>query len=421
MIWNLMEKQFFGLPIEKENQIGTLENLLKLLPKSDSINPAVTARVLKGYDDIFYTMIPEALEKYDYNTHVYWPSSPAGGWKKPITSRVPQSGDLHFYIAVLNLPFSAYLSTRSHFFSEHGFQAWPDKKVVEQFTATADRKVNSPIMQAHNKALGGNGILDKYIAMYYHTPKDFDSYLYISQVLQAEGMKLALETHRRWMPYTMGTLYWQLNDVWPVASWSSLDYQNNPKALEFIVKKAFSEVIVVPSDFKNDFKVNVVSDSREPFKAKMEARITDFEGRELWKKSLSVNMDANSSKEIYAVKTEDLVRNMDTTRIVFTVKIMKDNKLLASNLYYFSAAKNLKLEKPVISKTISATDQGFLVTLSADKLVKDLYLSTDVKGEFSDNYFDLLPGEKVTVKFNTKEKIENFESKLKLVSVVDTY
>jgi beta-mannosidase len=206
-----------------------------------------------------------------------------------------------------------------------------------------------------------------------------------------------------------------------VASWSSLDYQNNPKALEFIVKKAFSEVIVVPSDFKNDFKVNVVSDSREPFKAKMEARITDFEGRELWKKSLSVNMDANSSKEIYAVKTEDLVRNMDTTRIVFTVKIMKDNKLLASNLYYFSAAKNLKLEKPVISKTISATDQGFLVTLSADKLVKDLYLSTDVKGEFSDNYFDLLPGEKVTVKFNTKEKIENFESKLKLVSVVDTY
>ncbi len=106
----------------------TLSKLLKLLPKSDSINPNVAARVMKAYDDVFYGFIPEALKKYDYNSHDYWPSSPAGGWKKPMTMTTPQSGDMHFYIAVVNLPFSAYLETRSHFFSEHGFQAWPGQE-----------------------------------------------------------------------------------------------------------------------------------------------------------------------------------------------------------------------------------------------------------------------------------------------------
>ncbi len=126
--------------------------------------------------------------------------------------------------------------------SRHG----PDKKIVYNFTSASDRDKNSAVMKAHNKAMGGNAILDKYIAMSYRAPKDFDSYLYISQVLQAEGMKMALETHRRWMPYTMGSLFWQMNDVWPVASWSCLDFQNNPKAFYYTAKKAFNPIIVVP-------------------------------------------------------------------------------------------------------------------------------------------------------------------------------
>ncbi len=178
LIWEMLMKSFFGLPVENSG-LGTLSNILKLLPKSDSINPNVTARVMKAYDDVFYGFIPEAIEKYDYNSHDYWPSSPMGGWKKPMTMSTPQSGDMHFYIAVVNLPFSAYLETRSHFFSEHGFQAWPDKKIVYDFTSTSDRDKNSAVMKAHNKAMGGNALIDKYIAMSYRAPKDFDSYLYI--------------------------------------------------------------------------------------------------------------------------------------------------------------------------------------------------------------------------------------------------
>jgi beta-mannosidase len=366
-------------------------------------------------------MIPEAIEKYDFNSHNYWPSSPMGGYKDPMTLSKPQSGDMHYYVAYVNKPFSNILETQSHFFSEHGFQSWPDKKVVYQFTIPEDRDKNSTVMKAHNKAMVGNSVLDKYIKMYYKAPKDFDSYIYITQLLQDACMKLSLETHRRWMPYTMGSLYWQLNDVWPVASWASIDFQNNPKGLYYIVKKAFNPVIVVPANFKNGFIVNVISDKREAFKAKMEMKILDFNGKQLWSKTIPVNMTANTSTEFYKTTTKELVNKLDTTQIVFSVKLLQGSKIGASNLYYFSSPKDLKLPIPVITKVINTSDQGYSITLASDKLVKDLYLDTDVKGQFSDNYFDILPGEKVTVSFKTKEKIENFGDKLKLFSLIDSY
>ena len=421
LIWDLLMKSFFKLPVENASSMGDLSKFLKLLPKSDSINPNVAARVMKAYDDVFYGFIPEALKKYDYNTHDYWPSSPAGGWKKTMTMTTPQSGDMHFYIAVVNLPFSAYLETRSHFFSEHGFQAWPGKKIVYNFTSESDRDKNSAVMKAHNKAMGGNAILDKYIAMSYRAPKDFDSYLYISQVLQAEGMKMALETHRRWMPYTMGSLFWQMNDVWPVASWSCLDFENNPKAFYYTAKKAFKPIIVVPCNYKNNFTLSVVSDKRDSFSAKAEMKILDFNGKVLWTKNVPVNIPANTSRECFKINTNELVKNMDTTQIVFSVKLLKGDNMLANNLCYFSEPKNLKLLKPEITRVIKETGDGYSITFTTDKLVKDLYLDTDLKGWFSDNCFDLIPGEKVTVSFKTNEKTDNFGEKLKLVSLTDSY
>jgi beta-mannosidase len=419
LVWNLLMKKYFGIPLSKDTNV--LSSLISLLPPAGEVDPKVKDRVMKAYDDIFYKIIPEAIEKYDYKSHDYWPSSPMGGYRAPMSMSKPESGDMHYYVAYVNKPFSNILESPSHFFSEHGFQSWPDKKVVYQFTNPEDRDKNSAVMRAHNKAMVGNSVLDKYIKMYYKVPKDFDSYIYVVQVLQDACMKLSLETHRRWMPYTMGSLYWQLNDVWPVASWASIDYQNNPKGLYYIVKRAFARTIVIPSNFKNDFAVNVVTDSREAFKAKMEMKIMDFNGKQLWSKSLPVNMSPNTSTVFFKSKTKELIANMDTTQIVFSVKLLQGNKLLADNISYFSAPKDLKLPKPSISKVVTVSDKGYTITLSSDKLVKDLYLSTDEKGQFSDNYFDMLPGEKVTVTFKTDEKIENPGDKIKLFSLTDSF
>lgn len=223
------------------------------------------------------------------------------------------------------------------------------------------------------------------------------------------------------MPYTMGSLFWQINDVWPVASWSCLDFQNNPKAFYYTAKKAFNPIIVVPCNYKNNFTLSVVSDKRDSFSAKAEMKILDFNGKILWSKNVPANIPANTSKECFKINTNELIKNMDTTQIVFSVKLLTGDKLLAYNLCYFTEPKNLKLPKSEIIKVIKEIEDGYSITLSSEKLVKDLYIETDLKGWFSDNCFDILPGEKVTVSFKTKEKTENFGEKLKLFSLIDSY
>ena len=164
-------KKYFGFELSKEASM--LSSLMAYLPPAGKVDQKVTDRVLKAYDDIFYKMIPDAIKKYDFNSNDYWPSSHMGGYREPMTVNKPQAGDAHYYVAYVNKPFSNILETPSHFFSEHGFQSWPDKKVVYQFTTPDDRDKNSAVMRAHNKALIGNSVLDKYIKMYYKLPKDF--------------------------------------------------------------------------------------------------------------------------------------------------------------------------------------------------------------------------------------------------------
>lgn len=264
LIWDALFKKFFGFEVEDPDNL-----LSKLMPfpTAKNVDPAVGERVMKAYEEITYKIMPGAIHQYDYDSHEYWPSSPMAGWKKMMSMKKPQSGDMHYYITMMDAPFSGYLETPSHFFSEHGFHAWPDKKAVYEFTSPEDRKIDSPVMKAHVKEMNGNPLILNYIKMYYKEPKDFDSYIYLSQALQADGMKLALETHRRWIPYTMGTLYWQINDVWPGATWASMDYKNRWKPLHYRAKKAFEPLLVVPSDYKNEFKVNVVADQMKPFSA----------------------------------------------------------------------------------------------------------------------------------------------------------
>ncbi len=207
----------------------------------------------------------------------------------------------------------------------------------------------------------------------------------------------------------------------PLLHGPCLDFQNNPKAFYYTAKKAFNPIIVVPSNQKNTFTLSIVSDKRDSFNAKAEMKILDFNGKVLWSKDIPVNIPANTSKDCYKINTNELINKLDTTQIVFSVKLLNGDKQLASNVFYFSEPKDLKLPKTEINKVIKEIEDGYSITLSAEKLVKDLYIETDLKGWLSDNCFDLLPGEKVTVSFKTKEKKENFGDKLRLFSLTDSY
>ena len=161
----------------------------------------------------------------------YWPSSPSADYEalSAITTRAAMrtSGTC----GTVACPFSTYETHHARFVTEYGFQSFPEMKTIEAFTEPADRtSIFTPVMLAHQKNNEGNSIIHDYLLKDYPEPKDFASFLYVSQVLQAEGIKIGAEHFRRSRPETMGSIFWQLNDCWPVASWSSIDYYGRWKA-----------------------------------------------------------------------------------------------------------------------------------------------------------------------------------------------
>jgi len=234
-------------------------------------------------------------------------------------------------------------------------------------------------------------------------------------------MQLSFETHRKSRPYTMGTLYWQLNDVWPVASWSSMDYLNNWKALHYQVKRSFANVILAPEYYHNSFSLYLISDSLKSLKANAEIRIMDFNGKELRKINVPVSMEANSSRLIFEKTAKEMTAGIDTTNAVCVMKLTQGKKVLTTNYCYFAAAKNLNLPRAAITRKITPTSTGYTVELSSDKFARYVFLSIDKQGFFSDNYFNIMPGEKKTITFTTAQKPASFEKDLRIMSLVDTY
>ncbi|HVO76874.1 MAG TPA: glycoside hydrolase family 2 protein, partial [Candidatus Bathyarchaeia archaeon] len=193
-----------------------------------------SARVWGDYVKLFHELLPAVVEKYDPGA-AYLPSSPVHGRADP---RSLTEGDSHYWgVWHDGEPFEAYTRNIPQFMSEFGFQSFPPLAAIESFARPEDWRVDSPVMLAHQKNPRGNEIITTYLERSYRTPRDFASFVYVSELLQAEGMKTGIEAHRRAKPYCMGSLYWQLNDCWPAVSWSSIDYYGNPKALYYYARR----------------------------------------------------------------------------------------------------------------------------------------------------------------------------------------
>ncbi|MDX1285215.1 MAG: glycoside hydrolase family 2 protein, partial [Draconibacterium sp.] len=200
-------------------------------------------KIWQAYVDIFHKTLPEVVEEYDPQRS-YWGSSPSSGLG--IQADLI-NGDEHYWgVWWGKEPFETYATHLPRFMSEYGFQSFPEISTVRKYAIPEDYDIFSDVMKSHQRSSIGNGTIEYYMLKEYNRPKDFESFLYVNHVLQAEGIKFGLEGHRRAMPFCMGSLYWQINDCWPVASWSSTDYYQKWKALQYYVKKGFSQVLVSP-------------------------------------------------------------------------------------------------------------------------------------------------------------------------------
>jgi beta-mannosidase len=354
----------------------------------------------------------------------YWPSSPSADYET--LNEQYQSGDAHIWdVWHGRVPFLAYETHHARFVTEYGFQSFPEMKTIEAFTEPADRaNIFTPVMLAHQKNNEGNSIIRDYLLKDYSEPKDFPSFLYVSQVLQAEGIKIGAEHFRRSRPETMGSIFWQLNDCWPVASWSSIDYYGRWKALQYYARRFYAPILVSPHVENGAVKVYIVSDKTSPEAATLRVRLMDFEGKVLLEESHAVTVDPLTSK----VQLEWPMKKLtdagaaDTSRVFVVATLTAGADDVSQNLTYLAAVREVHLP-PAILKTEIQNDLGhYSIRVTSPVLARSVYLSFgDLDMRLSDNYFDILPGETVEIAAESKASLDALRAEFKIVSLTDAF
>jgi len=210
-------------------------------------SPEQRAEIGKNMYTLFNELLPNVVKNND--NRPYHPSSPLWGWGHPESLT---EGDSHYWgVWWGEEPFEVWLPKTGRFMSEYGFQSYPQMSTIESFTLPEERYLESPAMKNHQKHPRGVQIINKAMSQYAYIPDNLEDYVRISQEIQAYGIGKAIEAHRLKRPHCMGTLYWQLNDCWPVASWSSIDFYGNWKLLHHTVKEKFAPVIVATETLEN--------------------------------------------------------------------------------------------------------------------------------------------------------------------------
>ena len=380
------------------------------------------ASLWDDYRKIFEGVLAEVAPALD-PSRVYWPSSPHGGLADDPDSI--RSGDNHFWrVWHFAEPFANYEKQFPRFMSEFGFQSFPQIETVNSYTLPADRDIESPIMLAHQRHPRGNQLVREYMLREYPQPKDFESFLYVSQVLQAEGIRTGAEHLRRIMPHNMGSLYWQIDDCWPVASWSSIDYYGRWKALQYYARRFYSNLLVTPRIDNDNLNFWVTSDHTRTTAAKLHIELRDFVGHVLKSLDHDVSIAPLASRSYFGVPVKEMLQGQDVKSCFVYCELSVNGKVASNHDYFFAPFKDLRLPKPAMNLAVAAMPQGFQVAITSDTFAKAAYLSaSDVEGAFSDNYFDLIPGKRVTVKFLTLKRlpVSQFRERLKIRSMVDAF
>ena len=365
----------------------------------------------KTYIRFFVRTIPELVRTYDPD-HSYWPSSPSNG--KVATNQIgllgflkqnsPHYGDSHFWnVWHGGAPFSAYRRFNSRFMSEFGFESFPSIKTLQTFCSKEDFDFYSPIMQNHQKNKAGNKKIMNYMKKRFTIPKDFEKQVILSQITQAEAIEYGVEHWRRNRNdfHCMGALYWQLNDCWPVASWSSLDYYTRWKALHYFAKRFYTPFFPSLKDGKKSSEFWITNDRKKIEKGILYWKMYDLDGILINNGSQEVEVHACSSKKILQFKTGN------GYAILYSLRSNNGNNgknreqpTIFNGFRLLNKPKHFKGGNPEISYTIneinedSKEDLKFKLTITSKKLALYVFIESN-KVDFiaSDNYFAISPNE----------------------------
>lgn len=348
-------------------------------------------------ETIYARLLPRVCERLD-PSRPYWQGSPFGG-ADPNSER---EGDRHSWSVWSGWrDYSKYHEDRGRFISEFGFQAPPSLETVESFTAPQDRYPNSLVMEHHNKQGEGTERLYRFLAAHFRVPEDFADWIRLTQINQGEALKTGIVHWRRRKFKTAGTLFWQLNDCWPVVSWSVLDYFGRPKAAYYFVKRAFAPFLVAVLPEGEKVRVWLINDTLKEMTGTLVVRVQDFWGRVLKEKGEVVTVSPNASE---CPVTLTLPEGFDPFRhfvsAEFYPQVGEGAEPVSYDALFFVPFKHLPRPKGEVTRGVITVDGcRATVQIRATAFVKGVFLGVDGDPDafWDDNAFDLLPGMTRTV------------------------
>lgn len=363
----------------------------------DKYSPVVWKEMTEGYDVLFRQLLPELVAANDPGRFYMHGSPYEANWGRPESWKIADSHNWGTWYG--QKPFESLDTEIPRFMSEYGFQAFPEMKTIRMFASPEDYELESPVMNAHQKASIGNFLIKKTMALYYKVPEKFEDLIYAGLILQGQGMRHGIEAHRRHRPYCMGSLPWQLSDSWPVVSWSSIDYYGNWKAMHYQIRRAFAPVLVDAIKEGNNLSYYIMSDRLTDEELTLNLELMDFNGKVYRKQKVDGLLPANTSKLFYQEPVEQALAGRDSaTTFMHMVVKSKKGEVLSDEIYYFAHPKDQLLPKTPLQWQVKQKKGYCEVTVKADKLARDIFIEVPVQGvRFSDNFFDLLPGQKKKV------------------------
>lgn len=403
---------------------------------------------------LFHELLPSVVKEYAPNI-TYRPSSPYAFEDTPSDG---VNGDDHYWGVWHGAePFEAYYDHRVRFQSEYGFQSFPEYESVLKYAPFEyDHNIYSEVMMEHQKAgTYANHRIEEYMRRDYHVPSDFKKFLYVSLLMQGDGVKIGMEAYRRDRPYCMGSIVWQLNDCWPVASWSSRDYYGRWKALHYFTKYAYDDILVAPrvkvigevkkqenkqvsnlpteeggqlkvaenvtSKCNKELDIKLVNDRRSGAKGELKIQTITMAGKVVHVEKRTVNLPANDAIHVVTRKVNDLLGGEKPEDVIFYITYTTGGKIY-SNIAYAVSQKDMNYQKAHIQTVVTPSGDGYDVKLTTDVFARGVFLSIKgIDNFFSDNYFDLLPKLSRTIHVRTDKDLATFKKELEVISLVDTY
>ena len=367
------------------------------------------------FDYQYYELLPKVCAEYDPSRY-YHPMSPWAG-KDIKADHAMNRGDFHYYgVWGSRKPFDTYNTKIARFMSEYGFQSFPEIGSIKRYAPNPkDWNIFSEVMMAHQRGgKSANGKINDYLTKEYWPQNDFEKFLYMGQVMQGDAIKIAVEAHRRNMPFCQGSLYWQHNDCWPVASWSSRDYYGRWKAMHYFARHFFDKYLLSAFPRDGRLKVFVVSDNQAPTKAELKVEVMTLSGKIVKSFSKQVVVPANTSTVMVDEAIEAITAGEKAENLVIASSLKVGDKLYTNNNYFVKQGE-LNFPTCKISTKVEKCEGGVVVTVSTDNFARAVYLSIeDIDNFFEENFFDLLPGTSRTVKVKTALSAEAFEKQLKV-------